>query len=262
MKTNRRGARSTAEQAELPEQPPRVARIQHQTLQERVYQQLRNAFLRSQFSPGETLTIRGLAEITGTSVQPVRDALQRLSAEKALEWLPNTAFRVPAIDRERYRELWEIRALLEGRAVELAAANVSDMDLAKLRKINKDMRAAMRQGDAVATLAGNRDFHFTVYEAAKSPTLVSLIEMIWIQVSPLFATFTKRALGEDSSGGVQLVELAEKFFHLQDAVIEALSEHDGKRAAETIREILASSAMAFSVVAENSSPKKQGRKKK
>src|SRR6185437_8004940 len=74
---------------------PPVERIQHETLQKRVYGQLRTAFLESRFMPGQTQTLRALADMTGTSVQPVREALQRLCAEGALDWLPNTAFRVP-----------------------------------------------------------------------------------------------------------------------------------------------------------------------
>src|SRR5258706_14132051 len=51
---------------------PRLAPITHQTLYERVYEELRSAIMSASFAPGETLTIRGLAQQLGTSVMPAR----------------------------------------------------------------------------------------------------------------------------------------------------------------------------------------------
>jgi DNA-binding GntR family transcriptional regulator len=225
---------------------PLVARISNDTLQKRVYDQLRTAFLESRFLPGQTLTMRGLAEMTGTSVQPVREALQRLCAEGALEWLPNTAFRVPPIDPDRYRELWDIRKLLEGHATRIAAARIGGDELAELKRINREMRASIRHGDAEATLRLNRDFHFAIYRAAASPRLVSLIEMIWMQVSPLFAAFTQHELGSARSGLTErLPAAAEDFFGLQDRVVAALSAHDANAAVATMHSVLDLSAHLF-----------------
>ncbi|HEU5443350.1 MAG TPA: GntR family transcriptional regulator [Steroidobacteraceae bacterium] len=225
---------------------PPVERIQHETLQKRVYGQLRTAFLESRFMPGQTLTMRALADMTGTSVQPVREALQRLCAEGALEWLPNTAFRVPGIDPLRYRELWEIRKLLEGHATMLAAARIQPAEVAQLKSINDEMRAAMRRGDAERTLKLNRDFHFTVYRAAKSPVLVNLIEMIWMQVSPLFAAFTYHELGLPRSGlSERLAAGANDFFSVQEAVIDSLSKHKVDDASNALRRQLELSTTLF-----------------
>ncbi len=226
--------------------PPIVTRIEHETLQKRVYDQLRASFLESRFMPGQTLTLRALAEMTGTSVQPVREALQRLCAEGALLWLPNTAFRVPEIDPVRYRELWEIRKLLEGHATRLAATRMQPADIALLRRINDEMRAAARRGDAETTLKLNRDFHFTVYRAADSPVLVNLVEMIWMQVSPLFAAFTRHELGLPRSGlSERLAAGANDFFKVQEAVIDALSKHQVEEASSALQRELELSTTLF-----------------
>ena len=63
-------------------EPPRLARITHATLYEKVYEELRNALMSGRFLPGEPLTIRGVAEALGTSIMPVREALRRLAAER------------------------------------------------------------------------------------------------------------------------------------------------------------------------------------
>lgn len=243
---------------------PIIVRVGNATLQKRVYDQLRSAFLESRFLPGETLTLRSLAEMTGTSVQPVREALQRLCAEGALEGLPNTAFRVPDIDSERYRELWEIRKLLEGEATRLAAAVIGNGEVAELKRMNREMRASMRRGDPEATLRLNRDFHFAVYRAAASPRLVALIEMIWMQVSPLFAAFTRHELGLPRSGlSDRLPAAAQDFFALQDAVIDALSNHAAIEATAALLRVLELSAHLFvhSDSSETLSPRPRGERK-
>jgi DNA-binding GntR family transcriptional regulator len=192
------------------------------------------------------LTLRALAEMTGTSVQPVREALQRLCAEGAFEWLPNTAFRIPAIDPERYRELWEIRKLLEGQATRIAAGRIRPTEVAELKAINREMRASMRRGDPESTLRLNRDFHFAIYRAADSPRLVALIEMIWMQVSPLFAAFTRHELGLPRSGLTdRLPAAAEDFFALQDAVIDALGAHAADEATAALHRELELSENLF-----------------
>lgn len=238
-----------------------IERVEHQTMQERVYNQLRKSFLNSRFLPGQTLTMRGLAELTGTSVQPVREALQRLCAEGALEWLPNTAFRVPDIDPERYRELWQIRMLLEGYSTRLAATSIPAATITRLAQINREMRDAMRRADGETVLRLNRDFHFAIYEASNSPVLVSLIEMIWMQISPLFAAFTRRELSQaqESSSRKLAAAAAEDFFQLQETVMEALAAHKPDQAESALRRELELSATLFSGAVGEIAPKIAGR---
>ena len=51
---------------------------------------------------------------------PVREAVSRLIAERALVLLPNRKVIVPWMTRERFIELWRVRQLLEGRVAEIA----------------------------------------------------------------------------------------------------------------------------------------------
>ena len=54
-------------------------------LHENVYQEIRRNLIAGQFQPGEAVTLRGLAAKLGTSAMPVREALRRLVAERALD---------------------------------------------------------------------------------------------------------------------------------------------------------------------------------
>ena len=81
----------------------RLAKVEKLTLQEQIYDQLKTGLMRGQFSPGDVLVTRKLAEEMGTSVMPVRDALHRLAAERALVLLPNRSVAVPTTTREPKR---------------------------------------------------------------------------------------------------------------------------------------------------------------
>ena len=80
-----------------------LARIARETVQERVYCALRDQLMRGGFEPGQKLKIAELAAAFGTSAMPVRDALNRLTVERALETLPSRTVRVPALSKTRCR---------------------------------------------------------------------------------------------------------------------------------------------------------------
>ncbi len=106
-----------------------INRIEHHTLGEQVYRELRDMLISGRLAPGERTTLRGLSAALGTSQMPVRDALRQLLVDQAIELLPNRVFRVPIMTRTRFVELREIRLRLEGLAVERAALSISQEEL-------------------------------------------------------------------------------------------------------------------------------------
>ena len=86
-------------------QRPTFAPVDRETMQDRVYVELRQALMRGHFAPGETLIVRALSDQFGTSHMPVRDALSRLVAEQALEVLPSRSVAVPVLSRERCQDI-------------------------------------------------------------------------------------------------------------------------------------------------------------
>ena len=88
--------------------------VGRETVQDRVYSELRRALIGGLFEPNQVLTIRGLADALVTSTMPVREALGRLITEKALEALPNRSVRVPPITLDRIDDLLRARSLIEG----------------------------------------------------------------------------------------------------------------------------------------------------
>ena len=77
--------------------PPALKAIEQETMADKVYQQLREALMSGRFAPGQALSLRSVAEAVGSSTMPVRAALTRLRAERALVDGPNRALVVPLV---------------------------------------------------------------------------------------------------------------------------------------------------------------------
>ena len=113
-----------------------LPKLQRNTLNEAVYQQLKQALMSGRIAPGSTMTIRSLASCFGVSLMPVREALRRLVAEHVLVLQPNRSVALPVITRERFREITRIRTSLEGLAVEEAAAHPQNAQREVYREVD------------------------------------------------------------------------------------------------------------------------------
>ena len=162
------------------------------TLNERIYKELRRALMSGSFDPGQKLSIRALAASMGTSAMPVRDALRRLITERALEGLPNKSISVPIVDLKQLDEIYKIRIALESLAAAEAARKITRGQIDDLRKTEGRARAAFNKGDSKRFADLNWRFHFAIYEASGMPQLVSTIEGFWLQVGPLLSKHQPR----------------------------------------------------------------------
>lgn len=155
------------------------------TQQDDTYATLRQWVTVGKFLPGERLKIRDVAAELGVGVMPVRAALQRLAAEGALTNIPNAGVAVPRLSRAEFDDVLQNRLLLEGEAAERGALRLTPDDRKALQALIHAMDKALQQVDAKAYLDANEAFHVRLYRAAGSPTLVQLIETVWLKVGPL-----------------------------------------------------------------------------
>ncbi|MBN9070329.1 MAG: GntR family transcriptional regulator [Rhizobiales bacterium] len=165
----------------------RLAPVGRETVQDRVYAELRRALIGGLFEPGQILTIRSLADALATSTMPVREAISRLITEKALEALPNRSARVPPVTPERMDDLLRARILIEGEAIALAAARMTPRAIASIENIIAewdDVRALKHEKDVDREVTLNQSFHFEIYHACGSAVLMPVIESLWLQSGP------------------------------------------------------------------------------
>ncbi len=165
-----------------------ISSVRHETVQSRVYEELRNMLMTGKFLPGQALKINDLAEAFGTSAQPVRESIRQLVAEHALDASANKSARVPDLNAEQLEDLRRTRLALEGLAAEIAVQHVTPADIARLEQIVAEELSSDEGMDAVASISRNLDFHFTLYRCSRSEVLPPLIESLWMRIGPHIRT--------------------------------------------------------------------------
>jgi DNA-binding GntR family transcriptional regulator len=193
-----------------------LARIARETVQERVYGALRDQLMRGGFEPGQKLKIAELAEAFGTRAMPVRDALNRLTVERALETLPSRTVRVPALSKDALQDLRETRFAIEGLAISRAASNMTAESLAALEALIEAQSETDEEHVSEQSAEQNRAFHFTIYRESGSTILLPIIESLWLQFGPYLREASERFDGGEGRG---------TNFHLD--ILNALSRGDG-----------------------------------
>ncbi|KZM51158.1 GntR family transcriptional regulator [Labrenzia sp. OB1] len=156
---------------------PKIARIDQSKLRESVYDALRDAFTRGAFAPGESVSLRTLADQLGTSMTPVREAVRRLVAEGALVDTPSRTLEVPPFDADRMRELKSARLALE--AILLNEA-MDHIDAAAINALAAIIARPRIEGE-LPDLTQNYEFHFNLYRQSRSQVILPLVEALWLQ---------------------------------------------------------------------------------
>jgi len=174
-------------------------RIPPDNLMSRVYQEIKTALTAGRFKPGERMAIRKLAQQLGTSPTPVREALLKLVSYGALEMAPAHPIVVPILTKARYLENRTIRIVNEGLAAVEAARKISHTHLEKLKNLNAEMIKAYRNGRYADVLIKNHSFHIELCKASEMPTLVDVVEILWLQIGPsLNLLYSEKTLGSES----------------------------------------------------------------
>ena len=207
-----------------------------------IYEDLRAQLIVGKLEPGNTLSIRQLAGQYNVSTMPVREALKRLETENALVGAVKKAYRVPELTSKQASQIFFIRSVLEGAAAELAAGRLSDQDIDAARRYTMMMDAAWKQKDSSRYLENNFAFHSLVYRAADNCDLSKLVEGLYARSGP----FLSKAIRH-------LVDV-EEWETNHDEILQALADHDGKRARKLIEDDIKWGALFYEGHIKQSSP--------
>ncbi|MGI9464805.1 MAG: GntR family transcriptional regulator [Aestuariivirgaceae bacterium] len=187
----------------------KVTRQAAEPLRDQILQRCRLMLMGGHVVPGQKLPLRPLAEEFNTSLMPVRDALNRLVADGALELSKSRTIRVPNMTDERLNELHEIRRSLEGLAAEYATPLLPNSAIDRLEQLIAEMETALAADDYDTYISSHYSFHFTIYAAAGRSTLLGMIDMLWLQVGPWFRQGIERAntmAGKPNAGHQNIVK--------------------------------------------------------
>jgi DNA-binding GntR family transcriptional regulator len=216
---------------------------------DRVYTRLRADILDGVHPPGARLGEAELAEQTGSSRTPVREALRRREVEGLVEVLPHRGARVPGWTPEDLEEIYDLRMLLEGAAARRAATRIEPKDTERMAELCDLMDRATAAGDGqdldrVAEL--NAEFHGIVRTAAASTRLVSMLNAV-VQLPLVMRTFHRYSPDD----------LARSSAHHRE-LVTALRAADGTWAESVMRaHVLAAKAVLLRAARDRTEPPRE-----
>ena len=202
---------------------------------QRVYGQLREQIQTGKLPPGTRLVNRKLAVELGTSMVPVREALNRLTSEGLLEHLPGGGNFVRKLNRKEIIQLYEFRESLEIFAAREAAKNNQEYHLKDLNRIcdkwagiiNKIKVAKSGQTTGAMLrrwLDDDMEFHSVIVEAADNPWLAKVA--MDLKLMTLVVRNKPQMLSYEAAVTTQEDHIA---------LVDAFSKRDADKAADVMR---------------------------
>lgn len=206
----------------------------HAPIREQVAAILRDAIVNMELLPGQVLVERELCEMTSASRPSVREALRQLESEGLVESRNGRGTVVAAPTRERAEQLYEVRAELEGMAVELFTLRADEERRAALRTAFAAVEESVRRGDG-GMLAAKDELYRVLIEGAGNPILSEMVAGLQRRVTQLRAlTLTSpgrpaaslaeiRAIVEAIEAGDAAAARRAASFHVSEAARTALT---------------------------------------
>lgn len=156
-------------------------------LRSRVAEKLREAILRGDLRPGQTLTEVSLSQQLQVSRAPVREAFRSLAKEGLLESVPYKGTRVRLLSRTDIEETYSLRGQLEAFAVTRIVNSPVVVDLTPLEHICRTMQDLAAVGDVSSLNREDERFHKTLIELADHALLMSVWTTLALRVRQIMA---------------------------------------------------------------------------
>ncbi len=213
------------------------------TLRLLVEDRIREAIASGHFRPGQRLIERELCEQIGVGRTSVREALRQLEAEGLVVTVPHRGPEVSSINFDEARQLYDVRALLEGFAGRAFAEQGSQEAVTELKQAVGGFRLAAHNRDRAQLVAAKTRFYSVLMEGAGNVFVKQSLTMLHNRITLLrFTSMTQQGRLDDSVAEIE-------------AIYEAIAARDGVRAEQACKHHIAMAAkVALAVLAREPSP--------
>jgi DNA-binding GntR family transcriptional regulator len=158
-----------------------------------VYTRLSDAIFAGRLRPGTRLSVPALAAQLGVSRSPVREAVQRLTAERLAREEPRRGAVVASVGTAELARLYEVREVLEGLAARLAVQNQGRRLVGELRSVLAAHELAVASTALAAHTEADLRFHGLIRAASANPELIGMLDSIQARVRLAMVTTTVTA---------------------------------------------------------------------
>jgi DNA-binding GntR family transcriptional regulator len=153
-------------------------RLSHQSLVARVVEEMEQQILNGQLPPGQRITEESLSKQWEVSRSSLREAFRILESQGFVEHTPRRGVKVTEINPTTVREVYQVRAALEGLTVRLAVESKNSKVLAHLTKLHQRMQEKAAKGDRKQFQELNQQFHEVMIKASQNQYLIQTLTPI------------------------------------------------------------------------------------
>jgi len=187
----------------------------YKPLREIVLEALREAIVSGVLEPGERLMEIQLAEELGVSRTPIREAIRKLELEGFVVMIPRKGAYVAGVSYKDVKDVFEIRAALEGLAAGLAAEKITDEEIEQMERV---LHYEKEPENLEEMIQADTDFHALLYKASRNEKLIGILANLREQIQRFRAT----SLAVPGRVKYAIAEHRE--------ILEAIARHDVKEA--------------------------------
>ena len=192
--------------------------MEEYSLRSQVFQTIRDDILKGKYEENDELREATLGKELGVSRTPVREALRQLELEGLVQLVPNKGAFVTGISEKDVRDIYLIRARLEGLAARMAAKNITPelLDAMEETVVLSEYHAKKEHYEQVCEM--DSKFHKLLYKASGSRILEHTLTDFhqYVQRVRMASIMKKRRM--------------EKSNDEHDAILTAIREHDEEKA--------------------------------
>lgn len=170
------------------------------------------------FRPGTRIIQEQIAKELGVSRQPIQQALLLLRNQGILQDAPGRGLLVAPLDLDYVRNMYDMRAVIEGLACRRAAEINAKAAKSKGPALIRAGRKAVASNSVPEMIAADMAFHMFIYELSENPLISPAMETHW--------SSTQRVMGEVLMKDQQ----PRNIWDQHEAMLEAIIAGDGPTA--------------------------------
>ena len=178
-----------------------LSQVARTSFAEQAYVALLDAIVGGDLQPGARLRDGEIAEQLGVSRTPVREALRRLEDEGLVETERNAATRVAPVRPDRIADAFPVVAALLALATRLGVPALSDADLERMERHDRERTEALRAGDVLGAIAADDRFHAVLLAASRNAEVERLLARVMPHIRRLDLLHFEALTRDDAAAG-------------------------------------------------------------
>lgn len=145
------------------------------TIADKLFLDLRRAILEGEIPAGKKISEPELAAAYGVSRGSLREAIGKLENCNLVTRKPNIGARIIGFSTSQMMEIYQIREAMEGMAARLAAENMSEDEVTRLRGILNRHHKEIEERQDYSQQDVDLDFHFSIIQGSKNTRLIRML---------------------------------------------------------------------------------------